>query len=413
MASVSSSIHAEFVEKLKQGTVYERERKAPPEGFPRLPVIPGGRYTDPEFLELEQQNLWRKSWLYACHMDQIPEVGSFFLFKKTGSPILIVRGKDDQVRAFFNTCRHRGGPLAKQECGKFGGRMVCGYHGWAYDLEGKLVALRDKRDFPDFDMSGYGLVPVSCDRIGNWVFVNLDPQAEPLARHMHPIPTLIEEFQPDQIRHIDSRTYDVECNIKIMMDAFLESYHLSSIHQNTVDRFLDHRATKIVLWPHGHSCMVTPNRREDWVDPGTIGMPEIPNVTEFPARNNVSYNFYPNLVSPMAPTGMPFLTFWPTGPRTMQIDCHWFAPDQGEGELDPLWETRISNFERILEEDTQFAPQIQESVESDGFKGINLNYQERRIYHWHEELDRRIGIDAIPEHLRVKPVIEPYVEDVE
>jgi hypothetical protein len=107
---------------------------------------------------------------------------------------------------------------------------------------------------------------------------------------------------------------------------------------------------------------------------------------------------------------MPFLTFWPVSINTMQVDCHWFAPDGEESESDPLWETRVENFERILYEDTQFAPQIQESVESPGFKGVTLNYQERRIYHWHEELDRRIGIEHIPERLRVAPLLESYIE---
>ena len=97
----------------------------------------------------------------------------------------------------------------------------------------------------------------------------------------------------------------------------------------------------------------------------------------------------------------------------MRIECHWFAPDWGGGELHPLWPTRISNFDRILAEDTQFAEQIQQSVQSPGFRGMTLNYQERRIYHWHEELDRRIaraGI-AIPENLRVPPLLERYYEN--
>ena len=389
---------------------YERERQAPPGDFPQFPEIPGGRYTDPEFLALEWEFLWKKSWLYACHADELPEKGSFILWTKTRSPILIIRGADDVVRAFYNTCRHRGGPLVKQANGKIDGRMVCGYHGWSYDLKGDLVALRDKRDFVNLDMSCKSLVPVQCDRIGNWIFINEDPSAEPLHEHLGIIPSQLEQFQPDDIRLVHSKGYDVDCNIKVLMDAFLEVYHLSSIHQNTVDRFLDHRGTVITLWPRGHSLMVTPNRRADWVDPGTVGMKEIPSVTEIPAKHNASYNLYPSVVSPMASTGMPFLTFWPTSDSTMRIECHWFAPDWGSREPDELWETRIDNFERILYEDTQFAPQIQESVESPGFKGISLNYQERRIYHWHEELDRRIGPDRVPEHLRVKPVLAPYIE---
>ena len=401
---------AAFIERVKRDVDYQRERKAPPEGFPQFPPIPGGRYTDPAFLELEEAALWKRSWLYACHTDELPEAGSFILFRKTGSPILIVRGKDDEIRAFYNTCRHRGGPLVKDSCGKTRGGFVCGYHGWTYDLEGKLINLRDRRDFVGLDFDEHGLVSVRCERLGNWVFINEDPEAEPLLEHLGPIPGHLAQFDLDTVRHVHSASYDVACNVKVLLDAFLEVYHLKSIHKDTVDRFLDHRGTDIILWPKGHSLMVTPNRREDWVDPGTIGMAEFPSVTELPQRFNLSYNLYPNLVTPVAPTGMPFLVFWPVTHNTMRIECHWFAPDWGDAERDPLWETRIDNFERILYEDTQFAPQIQESVESPGFKGISLNYQERRIYHWHEELDRRIGADAIDPDLRVTPRLDEFVE---
>ncbi len=403
---------AAFIQRVKDNVAWQKERKAPPEGFPPFPPIPGGRYLDPDFLRLEANQMWQRAWLYACHVDEIPEAGSYLLWKKSGSPILIVRGKDDQIRAFYNTCRHRGGPLVKEAAGKTRGGFVCGYHGWTYDLTGKLINLRDKRDFVDLDFDCHGLVAVRCERLGNWVFINEDPDAEPLLDHLGVIPAHFAQFDLNNIRHVDSRSYEVNCNVKVLLDAFLEVYHLKSIHRETVDRFLDHRGTDIILWPKGHSLMITPNRREGWVDPGTVGMPEFPSVTELPQRFNLSYMMYPNLVTPVAPTGMPFLTFWPTDANLMRIECHWFAPQDPnkDGERDPLWQTRIDNFERILYEDTQFAPQIQESVDSPGFKGISLNYQERRIYHWHEELDRRIGSDRIPAELRVEPRLADFVE---
>lgn len=401
---------AAFIERVKTNVDYQRRRKLPPEDFPSLPPIPGGRYVDRTFLALEDTALWKRAWVYACHIDELPEQGSYILFRKTGSPILIVRGKDDRVRAFYNTCRHRGGPLVKDAAGKSRGGFVCGYHGWTYDLEGRLVNLRDRRDFVDLDVDCHGLVGVRCERLGNWIFVNEDRDAEALLDYLGPIPEHWQQFDLETIRHVDSRSYEVACNVKVLLDAFLEVYHVKSIHKNTVDRFLDHRGTDIVLWPKGHSLMITPNRRDGWVDPGTLGMAEFPSVTELPQRFNLSYNLYPNLVTPVAPTGMPFLVFWPVSVNAMRIDCHWFAPDWGDGERDPLWQTRIDNFERILYEDTQFAPQIQESVESPGFKGISLNYQERRIYHWHEELDRRIGEQALDPAYRVTPRLDGFVE---
>ncbi len=390
---------------LYAGMKAEQDREGPPPGFPEMPIIPGGRYTDPAFLALEEQYLWKKSWLYALHVDELPRPGSFRLWKKTGAPIIIVRDKDSQIRAFYNTCRHRGAPLLERDQGETKG-FFCRYHGWSYDLTGRLLAVREKRDFPHMDTSCFGLNQVRCERFGNLVFVNEDPGAEPLLQSLAPIPSHLENLQFDRLRHVQSASFEIACNVKILLDAFLETYHLKSIHPQTVDRFLDSRGTHAVLWRNGNSMMCTPHRRPDWRDPGAVGMPEVPTVESIFAHQNPSYLFYPNLVTPPSATGTPIITFWPKTPRSMEVDVHWFAPDGAEGH--ELWPTRMSNFERILEEDTQFAPRIQESVETAGFKGMYVSYAERRIYHWHEELDRRIGAANVPETLRVKPVLGAY-----
>jgi phenylpropionate dioxygenase-like ring-hydroxylating dioxygenase large terminal subunit len=396
-------------ERIRQGMAFEAARKAPPDGFPQLPEVPAGRYTDPEFLALEKEQLWRRSWLYAGHTDQLPDPGSWFLTRSTGSPIIVVKDLEGEIRAFYNTCRHRGGPLVKADAGTDRG-FVCGYHGWAYTLDGKLAGVRDQRDFVGLDFECKSLIPVSCQTLGGWIFINEDSDADDLIASLGPMAAELTQFQPETLTLVDSRSYDVECNVKVLLDAFLEVYHLKSIHRNTVDRFLDYRGTTITLWPGGHSRMTTPNRRPDWVDPGTIGMPDIPTVTEIPRLNNVSYYIFPNIVMPPSATGMPMLLFWPTSDRTMRIECHWFSPPYGPEGRSELWDKRIANFERILDEDLQFAPQIQESLESPGFKGMTLCYQERRIYHYHEELDRRIGLNRLPAGLRVEPKLEAWVD---
>ncbi len=396
-------------DRIKAGMAYERARNGPPEGFPALPPIPSARYVDPAFVELERERMWKRAWVYACHDDELPEPGSFLLWRRLGSPIVIARTKTGDVRAFYNTCRHRGGPLVKEPSGRRS-LFTCGYHGWSYDLDGNLVGLRDPRDFPDFNKSCYGLIKVRCEKFGAWHFVNLDAEAGRLTDALDPIPAEIAEFQPEKLRLAHKAEYEIKCNVKVLLDAFLETYHLKSIHQQTVDRFLDHLGTTIELWPRGHSRMTTPNRRPEWKDPGVAGLPEIETVGEIARDNNVSYHIYPNIVVPPAPTGLPFIVFWPKSANTMTLECVWFSPDWGGGPLPDVWKTRIANFERILEEDTQFAPQIQDSVESDGFKGIPLSYQERRIYHWHEELDRRIGADAVAPAARVTPMLAPYID---
>jgi len=395
-------------ETIYSGMRREQERRSTPEGFPELPEISGGRYIDPDFLSLEDRHVWKNSWLYALHSDELPKPGSYRLWNKTGSPIIIVRGNDDHIRAFYNTCRHRGAPLIEDVRGETRG-FYCRYHGWTYDLSGKLRAVREMRDFPGMDTNCRGLTEVRCEMYGNWVFINENPDAEPLLEAMAPIPRHWENLQVDKFRHIHSDSFDIACNVKILFDAFLETYHLKSIHQQTVDRFLDSRGTSILLYNNGNSIMATPHRSTEWKDPGAEGMPVIETAETVFAEQNVSYNFFPNLITPPSSTGIPFLTFWPNGLRNMVVDVHWFGPEESIGHQQ--WPTRIDNFARILEEDTQFAPRIQESVESRGFRGMYLSYQERRIYFWHEQLDRRIGAANIPEHLRMKPMLDPWLID--
>ena len=231
----SGTMRAEIEHSLYDGMKHEQSREAPPPAFPELPLIAGGRYTDPAFLELEQRYLWKRSWLYALHVDELPRPGSYRLWRKTGAPIIIVRDKENRIRAYYNTCRHRGAPLVEKEQGEAKG-FFCRYHGWTYDLAGRLTAVREKRDFPGMDTSCFGLNQVRCEQFGNFVFINEDPQAAPLLESLGLIPQHLENLGFDSIRHIASSSFEIACNVKILLDAFLETYHLKSIHPQTADR---------------------------------------------------------------------------------------------------------------------------------------------------------------------------------
>ena len=197
----------------------------------------------------------------------------------------------------------------------------------------------------------------------------------------------------------------------MLLEGFLEVYHLNAVHPGTVDRFLEYRSTHIELWSHGHSMMLTANSREDWQDPGARGMPEMAGVGELERKANPSFNVFPNLVTPVAPTGLPFNLIWPVSDDKAMLEVVWFAPDWGDGPRHENWKTRLANYDRIIKEDMGLVEKIQASVNSPGFNDIPLNYQERRIYHWHAELDRRIGVGRIPEALRVEPILEPWVTE--
>ena len=398
------------IERWKESIAFEQARKSAPAGFPTLPDIPGGRYWAPEFFTLEREALFKRGWLYAGHTDQLPTVGSFFVWRRTGTPILIIRGEDDRIRAFYNTCRHRGAPLVREQCGQAHRSLSCGYHGWTYDTMGNLKAVPAPRDWVGLDMSCRNLVPVRCERLGNWLFVCEDAAAPSLDSFLAPVSRYFRHLPLEDLRLVHQRSIEIAGNYKVVLENFLEAYHFSLLHRHTTDRIFDNLGTSIHLWEHGHSIMLSPNRRPDWVDPGTIGMPEMATATTIERDHNPSYHIFPNIILPIAPTGIPAVFFWPQSVDRTILDVAWFAPDWGGGTRAPLWEKRISNFDRIMDEDISFVAPIQESITSPGFRGVPLNYQERRIYHWHEELDRRIGVARVPEHLRVTPMLGKWVE---
>ena len=113
-------------DKINKQVQFELKRDSYPEGFPPLPEIPGGRYISDEFYDLEMEHYWKKSWLCAIRADEIPDPGCYKLFKRLHIPVVITRGKDQQIRAFYNTCRHRGAPLVEED----GKRqlLTCRYH---------------------------------------------------------------------------------------------------------------------------------------------------------------------------------------------------------------------------------------------------------------------------------------------
>jgi choline monooxygenase len=389
----------------------ERARTGRPTGFPDLPDISPGRYLDDEFFNLERAAMWHRMWLYAAHMDQLPKPGSFLVWPHGSAPILVIRGDDGEVRAFYNTCRHRGAPVVRATAGHASKTLVCGYHGWSYDRQGALRGVTEQRDWGVVDPACRGLVPVRCERFANWVFLCEDAEVEPLSEYLEPLARYLRHLPLHSLRLVNRREFEVRCHVKILMENFLEAYHFKLLHPGTTDRIFDNQGTSVHLWPNGHSMMLSPNRRDDWVDPGTIGMPEMENTTAIERHFNPSYSLFPNLILPIAPTGIPCVALWPKTIRTSTMEVLWFAPDWGGGQRDPLWDIRIANFDRIVDEDIQLAEPMQETIESKGFRGVPLSYQERRIYHWHEELDRRIGVDHVPVELRVPLVLADYVEE--
>lgn len=403
---------SEEISTLRRLMEYEAARTAPPEAFPKLPDVPAGRYIDPRFYALEKAHIWRKSWLFAAHIDELPEAGCFITWENTGDPVVIVHAENGDVNAFYNTCRHRGAPVVMEPSGQRP-RLTCKYHGWSYALNGELLSVRDQVDFTDLDFSCRALKSIRCERFGNLIFVNFDAGAPSLLDWLGPVAEEWREFQFENCRLVSRDTFDLKCNWKIAMEANTEVYHVRNIHPQTVAPALDDRRNVNTFYANGHGRMVAPSRmsggeRSSAIDRG--GFPVIDTVSEIGRTCTQSYGVFPNWVSPLSDRTIPPLLFWPTSIRTCRFEVwtmYHGAGDRPAGDdLRNIWTTPDgSELGQVLLEDTQFGEAIQKSMESSGFEGVPLSYQEARIYHWNQWADRLIGVDNIPEELRVGQVM--------
>jgi phenylpropionate dioxygenase-like ring-hydroxylating dioxygenase large terminal subunit len=408
-------VDATFLERFRERSAYETGRDGPPEGFPKLPDLPLGRYTDPEFQALEDRYLFQKVWLFAAHDSQLPTTGSYCVRDLAGAPIVLVRGDDGTVRAFRNACRHRGAPVVRAECGT-ARLLVCQFHSWSYDLAGRLVRVPDERDFVGLQVDERGLPPVRCERWGRWHFVNLDDDAMPLLDWLDPLPRLLPEVAAAPLRVIDEKQVTLGCNWKILAEAFLEVYHARTIHPKTVGPSLDTRGTVITLFDHGHQNMLSPVNRGTRGDRREL-LPMWEGVTEvFTSDIQPAYGIFPNIISPLDARGFPILGFWPLAIDRTRLDITWFAADWGEGEMpteqQEIWQSRLDRFDVVMAEDYENLEPIQRSMETAAHGGQVINYQERRIWHVQAWIDKVIGPQRIPEHLRVPDLLADWVERV-
>lgn len=402
---------------LKAMMEWEGGRDAPPEGFPHLPDLPAARYTSAEYFALEQRHIFRKSWLFAAHIDEIPEPGCFMRWDNAGEPLIIVHGMDGVVRAFYNTCRHRGAPVVTSDRGK-SPRLMCGYHNWTYKTDGTLVGVPETRDFANLDLSCRSLIAVRCERFGNVIFINLDDHAMSLLEWLGPLANEWAEFGFDRVRLAARHSFELNCNWKVAMEANMEVYHVPFIHPDTVAPLVDSKRNFNSLYPNGHARMLAPappqtNREHVRAIDSPPQWRQIETVGELGRTCTQSYTLFPNWVSPLSNYFIPPLLFWPTSLTTTRLELVTFALDWGDGPAPDLWtvpdpgQPNGRAMSPIIQEDTQFGEAIQRSMASSAFRSVPLSYQEARIYYFHQHCDRMIGRANIPADLAVEPVLTP------
>lgn len=184
--------------------------------------------------------VFRKSWLVLGHDLEIPNPGDYFVRDLPGlkANVLIVRGADGVVRAFHNACRHRGAMLACDGGGNKRRGLSCRYHGWTYELDGRLRGITDRDQFPEQDVDHLSLRPIRCEVRHTFIYINFDEQAAGLDSWLEGLAdsTMYEGYF-EQFHSFKMNSVVVEANWKLVMDNFNEGYHTLFVHKNTLSDY--------------------------------------------------------------------------------------------------------------------------------------------------------------------------------
>ncbi|MBW2424557.1 MAG: aromatic ring-hydroxylating dioxygenase subunit alpha [Deltaproteobacteria bacterium] len=217
--------------------------------------VPKQRYLSPEFARYEAERLWPRVWQVACREDELEELGAFVEYTIGHESILVVRSGTDELKAFFNACRHRGRRLAEGS-GRFEGRTItCPTHGWCWKLDGQCSFVMDREEFREEHVDPQRLRLVEC-RLETWagfVWIHMDPHAEPLADYLASLSELLAPFELERTHPIFHKRVVLNANWKTTLDTFNEGYHALAIHPETRSVSTDNADASYFQVENGHS----------------------------------------------------------------------------------------------------------------------------------------------------------------
>jgi nitrite reductase/ring-hydroxylating ferredoxin subunit len=216
-------------------------------------IIPKERYVSQEFFDLEMEKLWPRVWQMACREEEVPKVGDFLEYVIGDQSILVTRSDPDTIRAFYNTCPHKGTRLATGVGNFATGEIRCRFHAWRFELDGTNKEVVDRFDFPEsMTDAEVCLGQIKVGRWGGFVFINMDPDAESLESFLGPLPALLAPYGFEKMRYRSYRTVIIPANWKSALDAFNEGYHVQGTHPQLL-RWTDDTNMKYgALGKHNH-----------------------------------------------------------------------------------------------------------------------------------------------------------------
>ncbi len=292
-------------------------------------------YVSPEYARAERDRLWRKVWLQAGRIEDIPEVGNYITFDILDDSVIIVRSAPDELRAFHNVCPHRGRRLIDTPAGKRNARgtrpnFICGYHGWTFDLEGTNTFIEHQEDWQGRLCDGLAdLGKVKVDTWGGWIWINLDPEAMPLAEYLHPAATMLDPYQLQNMRARWRKWVIFECNWKVAMEAFCETYHVATTHPEFME-FGQFRGWARNQGLHSNIGYDAPKGQEEDSGKLRLGAGEDPRLTTAEMQNFTWENANTNTTMTLVSVANRLKDELPEGTPAAEVSAYWLKTAREE-----------------------------------------------------------------------------------
>ena len=309
-------------------------------------TLPSSWYLNEEIFNLEREHIFMYEWVCVLREEQIPNSGDHKVLDVYGESILLVRNKQGELRGFYNVCRHRGArlcPAGEQEIsndrlpvkgGVVGGRIVCPYHAWSYDLDGQLQRARHMNPDMGFNIEDVQLHKVGCESWGGFVFIHLSPlKAEPFADFIEKCAERFQRYPLSELRIARTIRYHVNANWKVLCENYNECYHCGPVHPELcklVPAFLEAGGSGLD-WERG-----IPHREgaTTFTESGTTNRRSFPGLNEDEKSRHKGDLVYPNLFLSLASDHVAVFILHAQGADKTIIDCHFLFETHEINKLD-------------------------------------------------------------------------------
>jgi choline monooxygenase len=338
----------------------------------RARTIPADWYHDSEMAVAERKRIFGNSWLLVGRADQVASPGSFLTIDVAGEPIVVVRDGEGTLRAFHNVCRHRGARVACEEEGR-ASKLRCRYHGWTYDLAGRLRGTPEFDGVGEFRREDNGLPPVHVGVAGPFVWVHLGVKPPPLAEWVGPLDRRGSLAALEGFRWHSRREYRLACNWKVFVDNYLDGgYHINTVHPGLAG-VIDYSSYRTEIDAHA-SVQISPLRPAKDDSVGQV-------------RTGSAYYWwvFPNLMLNLYDTAADTNLVLPDGPDACRVIFDFFFRDTGAGFIDQS----LAVAHQVQLEDVGICEEVQRGLHSRSYDTGRFSVRrEAAGYHFHQLLAR-------------------------